>query len=56
VIGSALAMTVAAARVIERRVRTSRTLRRNARNGMAMLARLSREGRAFVRLRLMPIV
>jgi hypothetical protein len=56
VIGALLSAAIAAGRVVERRVRTSPTLTRRARVAMALVARLSRNGRAFVRLRLMPIV
>ena len=47
---------VALARVAERRVRTSRRLRKVGRVGMAALARVSSNARAYVRLRLMSIV
>lgn len=47
---------IALARVAERRIRTSRRLRKVARNSMAMLARLSTNARALVRLRLTSIV
>jgi hypothetical protein len=51
-----LDLTVAAARVVERRVRSSPALRRAGRGAVALLARRSREVRAFVRLRLMRLV
>jgi hypothetical protein len=47
---------VAAARVVEARVRRSRRLTRLGRRLAAALARRSAEARAFVRLRLMRIV
>jgi hypothetical protein len=47
---------VAAARVIEERVRRSRTIRRFGRDAAAALAKRSKEARAFVRLRLMRLV
>ena len=55
-IGALVTMVVAAARVAERHVRTSPAVKRRARRTIALLAKLSREGRALVRLRLMPIV
>ena len=55
-IGAVLWAAIAAGRVVERRIRTSRRLRREGRRAMVLVAKLSREGRAFVRLRLMPIV
>jgi hypothetical protein len=47
---------VAAARVVEDRVRRSARVRRAARATVAALARRSSEVRAFVRLRLMRLV
>jgi hypothetical protein len=47
---------VALARVIERRLRTSAAVQRAARGAMARLARSSKNARAFVRLRIMPII
>ncbi len=47
---------VAAARVVEARVRASVRTRRAARDAMALLAKRSTEARAFVRLRLMRLV
>jgi hypothetical protein len=47
------AFVVAAARVAEARVRSSPRLRRAARRAMALLAKVSPEARAFVRIRLM---
>ena len=55
-IDSVLAVVIAAGRVVERRVRTSPTLERRGRRAMALVAKWSREGRAFVRIRLIPIV
>ena len=49
-------IVVALARVVERRVRTSRRLRTLGRASIAALSRVSSNARAFVRLRLMPIV
>jgi hypothetical protein len=49
-------MLVALARVAERRIRTSRRVRKIGRTSMAMLARVSSNARAFVQLRLMSIV
>ncbi len=47
---------VAAARVLEARVRRSRRARRLGRKAMAALGKLSPEARAFIRLRLMRLV
>jgi hypothetical protein len=47
---------VAFARVLERRARTSPSLRRAGRRAAAALARRSKEARAFVALRLMKLV
>jgi hypothetical protein len=47
---------VAAARVVEERVRTSPRVRRAARAAMALAAKRSTEARAFVRIRLMRLV
>lgn len=47
---------VAAARLVEERLRTSRTLRRAARGTLALLARYSKEARSFVRIRTRRIV
>lgn len=52
-IGAAI---VAVARVVEHRVRTSKRVTKLARSSMAILARSSKNARAFVRLRLMSIV
>ena len=49
-------VAVAAMRVAEQRIRASRTLRHAARKTLAALCQLSPEARAFVRLRLMPMV
>jgi hypothetical protein len=49
-------VVVAAARVVEARLRSSRRVRRAARDVAAALARRSNEARAFVRLRLMRLV
>jgi hypothetical protein len=49
-------MLVALARVAERRIRTSRRMRKLGRASIAALARVSTNARAFVRLRLMSIV
>jgi hypothetical protein len=51
-----IAPFVAALRVVERRVRTSRRARRFGRRAAAALARRSKEARAFVALRLMKLV
>jgi hypothetical protein len=50
------AEVMAAARVVEQRLRGSQRLRRAARRGAAWLARVSPSARAFVRLRLMRLV
>lgn len=50
------AYLIAAARVAESKVRTSPRLRRAGRRAMAVLARISPEARAFVRLRIMRLV
>ena len=47
---------VAAARVVEARLRDAAVVRRAARAAAALLARRSKEARAFVRLRLMRLV
>lgn len=47
---------IAAARVVEDRLRRSRRVSRLARRAAAALARVSPEARAFVRIRLMRIV
>jgi hypothetical protein len=47
---------VALARVVERRLRSSKRLKIMGRASIAALARVSSNARAFVRLRLMPIV
>ena len=47
---------VAAARVVERRVRTSVQIERGARRVLAALARRSRDAKVFVRLRVMSLV
>lgn len=51
-----IAHVVAAARVVEERVRTSRRLRRLARNAVVVLARISPEVRDYVRIRVRRIV
>ncbi len=51
-----IALFVAGARVLEERIRTSRRVRKHARRAMVLLTRVSSEARAFVRVRLMPIV
>jgi len=51
-----IAYVVAAARVVEERVRTSRTLRRAARSTLYVLAKLSPEARDYVRIRVRRIV
>ncbi len=47
---------VAAARVVEERVRTSRTLRKVARSALRVAAGVSREARDYVRIRVRRIV
>jgi hypothetical protein len=47
---------IAAARVVEARIRRSRRLRRLGRRAAAALARISPEARAFVRIRLMRLI
>jgi hypothetical protein len=47
---------IAAARLVEERVRTSRTLRRAARSALYVLARVSPEVRDYVRIRVRRIV
>ena len=47
---------IALARVAERRARTSPFARTNGRRALYLLTRVSREARAFLRLRIMPIV
>lgn len=47
---------IAAARVAETKVRESPRLRKAGRRAMALLARISPEARAFVRLRIMRLV
>ncbi|MBI2391436.1 MAG: hypothetical protein HYV09_17735 [Deltaproteobacteria bacterium] len=47
---------IAAARMVEERVRTSRRLRAIARAAMVVLARLSPEARDYVRIRVRRIV
>lgn len=47
---------IAAARIVEERVRTSRTLRRAARSALYVASRVSREARDYVRIRVRRIV
>jgi hypothetical protein len=47
---------VAAARVLEARLRRSKRVMRAARGALAALARVSPEARAFIRLRVMRLV
>ena len=47
---------IAAARIVEERLRTSKTVRRAARKTAALLARRSKEARDFVRIRLMRLI
>lgn len=51
-----IAALIALTRVVEQRVRASRRLRRYGRRALFILARTSRDARALVRLRVMPIV
>jgi len=50
------ALVIAAARVAEARIRSSPRLRKAGRRAMALLAKVSPEARAFVRIRLMRMV
>ncbi len=50
------AYVVAAARVLEERVRTSRRLRRAARSALYVLSRVSPEVRDYVRIRVRRLV
>jgi hypothetical protein len=47
---------IAAARLLEERIRTSKALRRVARKGLAVLSRYSPEVRDYVRIRVRRIV
>ncbi|MGZ3420380.1 MAG: hypothetical protein ACXVEF_08765 [Polyangiales bacterium] len=51
-----IAPLVAAARVVEERIRTSRRLRKLARTSLFVLARVSPEVKDYVRIRLRRIV
>lgn len=51
-----IAHVIAAARVLEERVRTSRTLRRTARRAVVLLSRVSPEVRDYIRIRVRRIV
>jgi hypothetical protein len=51
-----IAVIVAASRVLEERIRTSRALRRAARRALFVLSRVSPEVRDYVRIRLRRIV
>lgn len=47
---------VAAARLVEERLRTAPALRRRLRDALAFAARRSREAKDFVRVRVRPVV
>lgn len=51
-----IAPVIAAGRLVEERLRTSRRLRAAARTAMVVLARLSPEARDYVRIRVRRIV
>lgn len=51
-----IAPIVAAARLVEERIRTSRTLRALARGSLVVLARVSPEVRDYVRIRVRRVV
>jgi hypothetical protein len=50
------AYVIAAARVLEERLRTSRPLRRAARSALYVASRMSREARDYVRIRVRRMV